>query len=415
MAYNSLSRWSGTLGVCAIVAIIRPAHADPRAVVELFTSQGCSSCPPADKIIGELAKDPNVIALSMPIDYWDYLGWKDTLADSRFSARQKAYSAARGDRNVYTPQVVVNGSLQVIGSDRTKIESAIGETGKADGVMSVPVSISLAGKQVTVSVAASKGPAASPGAASLGEVWICSVTKEVPISIGKGENRGAEGHLLQCGAQPAEGRRLERRRRQLDRAAGKYFAGRHRFRRGLCPGRQPRKARRDVGRGVQIAALNSKTEISIVIPGARSASLDVHAHRESILPIVVRLRSWIPGSLACARARNDGTPKRKRTNFRWPSMGINYPANRPDPDGPGGLGAEESGTERTGPTQDLFVATRKGGRLAEVGRYYDSSNVPVTSISGDQAIRSRVNSIAGASCSRARLARSCRGDDRRRP
>ena len=105
MAYNCISRWSGALGVCAIVAVIRPAHADPRAVVELFTSQGCSSCPPADKIVGELAKDPYVIALSMPIDYWDYLGWKDTLADSRFSARQKAYSQVRGDRDVYTPQV----------------------------------------------------------------------------------------------------------------------------------------------------------------------------------------------------------------------------------------------------------------------------------------------------------------------
>ena len=186
MAYNSISRWSGALGVCAIVAIIRPAHAEPRAVVELFTSQGCSSCPPADKIIGELAKDPGVIALSMPIDYWDYLGWKDTLADSRFSARQKAYSKARGDRNVYTPQVIVNGSVQVIGSDRAKIDGAIGDTGKTDGVMSVPVSIALAGKHVTVSVAAStKGPAAS-----LGEVWICSVTREVPISIGRGENRG---------------------------------------------------------------------------------------------------------------------------------------------------------------------------------------------------------------------------------
>ena len=155
-------------------------------MVELFTSQGCSSCPPADKIIGELAKDPNVIALSMPIDYWDYLGWKDTLADSRFSARQKAYSQARGDRNVYTPQVIVNGSAHVIGSDRAKIEDAIGDTGKTDGVMSVPVSISLAGKQVTVSVAAStKGPAAS-----LGEIWICSVTKSVPIAIGRGENSG---------------------------------------------------------------------------------------------------------------------------------------------------------------------------------------------------------------------------------
>src|SRR6185437_11792228 len=72
------------------------------------------------------------------------------------------------------------------------------------------------------------------------------------------------------------------------------------------------------------------------------------------------------------------TAKRKRTNSRWPSMGINYPANRPDPDDPGGLGAEESGAERTGPTQDCLVATQRGGRLAEVGRYYDSANDPVT-------------------------------------
>src|SRR5258705_5385504 len=155
MAYNYLPAWSGTVGVCAIVAIIRPAHAEPRAVVELFTSQGCSSCPPADQIIGELAKDPSVIALSLPIDYWDYLGWKDTLADSRFSARQKSYSHMRGEREVYTPQVVVNGSAHVIGSDRNGIESAIDDTKKADGVMSVPVSMTLAGKQINISVAAS--------------------------------------------------------------------------------------------------------------------------------------------------------------------------------------------------------------------------------------------------------------------
>src|ERR1700676_3000332 len=154
VAYNCISRWSGTLGVCAIVAIIRPALAEPRAVVELFTSQGCSSCPPADKVIGELAKDPSVIALSMPIDYWDYLGWKDTLADARFSARQKAYSQMRGDRDVYTPQVVVNGSVHVIGSDRAAIDSAIGNTKKSDAVMSVPVSMTLSGKQLHVSVAA---------------------------------------------------------------------------------------------------------------------------------------------------------------------------------------------------------------------------------------------------------------------
>ena len=187
MAYNSISRWSGALGVCAIIAVIRPAQADPRAVIELFTSQGCSSCPPADKIIGELAKDPSVIALSMPIDYWDYLGWKDTLADSRFSARQKAYSHMRGDRDVYTPQAVVNGEVHVIGSDRAGIEDAISDTRKTEGVMSVPVSMTVTGKQINVSVAASRDPAASHG-----EVWICSVSKAVPISIARGENRGRE-------------------------------------------------------------------------------------------------------------------------------------------------------------------------------------------------------------------------------
>jgi hypothetical protein len=188
MAYNSISRWSGAIGVCAIVAIIRPATAEPRAVVELFTSQGCSSCPPADKVIGELAKDPSVIALSMPIDYWDYLGWKDTLADSRFSARQKAYSLMRGDRDVYTPQVVVNGSAHVVGSDRAGIEQAIGITRKTEGVMSLPVSMQLTGDQITVSVAASsKGPAATHG-----EIWICSISKAVPISIARGENSGRD-------------------------------------------------------------------------------------------------------------------------------------------------------------------------------------------------------------------------------
>jgi len=189
MAYQSISRWSSALGICAIVAIIRPAHAaDPRAVVELFTSQGCSSCPPADKIIGELAKDPSIIALSMPIDYWDYLGWKDTLADARFTARQKAYSKVRGDREVYTPQAVVNGETHVIGSDRAGIESAIGATRKSDEVMSVPVTMTQAGKQITVSVAA----AGRTHTATHGEVWLCGISKAVPISIGRGENRGRE-------------------------------------------------------------------------------------------------------------------------------------------------------------------------------------------------------------------------------
>ena len=113
---------SGALGAIVAIAAVTPSLADPRAVVELFTSQGCSSCPPADKVLGELAKDPTVVALSLPVAYWDFLGCKDTLAASRFSALQKAYSSVRGDRNVYTPQAVVNGSVHVLGSDQAGIE-----------------------------------------------------------------------------------------------------------------------------------------------------------------------------------------------------------------------------------------------------------------------------------------------------
>src|SRR5271167_1748193 len=127
-----------------LIATLAVAQAgEPRALLELFTSQGCSSCPAADKLLGEFSADPSVVALSVPIDYWDYLGWKDTLADSRFSARQKAYSHMRGDRDVYTPQAVINGSAHVIGSDRAGIEGAIDETEKTSGVMSVPVSMSV--------------------------------------------------------------------------------------------------------------------------------------------------------------------------------------------------------------------------------------------------------------------------------
>lgn len=187
------SRLTGALSASVLVAFShmafsQSAQAQPRAVVELFTSQGCSSCPPADKIIGDLAKDPSVIPLSMPVDYWDYLGWRDTLADSRFSARQKAYSRMRGDRDIYTPQAIINGATHVIGSDATQIKDAISATKQSASVMSVPVSVSVSGKHVNVSVAAST-PASSH---DHGEVWICSVSKSVPITINRGENRGRE-------------------------------------------------------------------------------------------------------------------------------------------------------------------------------------------------------------------------------
>jgi hypothetical protein len=170
--------------VIAVLAVVAAARADPRAVVELFTSQGCSSCPPADRLIGELARDPAIVALSLPIDYWDYLGWKDTLADPRHTARQRGYARVRGDREVYTPQVVINGAAHALGSDGAAIDAAIRATRADASTLSVPVKLSLAAGRLEVNVA----PAADTPPA--GEVWLCGLAKAVPVAIGRGENGG---------------------------------------------------------------------------------------------------------------------------------------------------------------------------------------------------------------------------------
>jgi len=173
-----------SLAIVASALSTGVVHAEPRAVVELFTSQGCSSCPPADLLAGELAHDPSIIVMSLPIDYWDYLGWKDTLAIPGHTNRQRAYARTRGDREVYTPQVVVNGSVHVLGSDKAAIESAIVQTDKKAGTLSVPVTVSVSDGQILASVAAAKG------AFSKGEVWLCPITTDVPVTIGRGENTG---------------------------------------------------------------------------------------------------------------------------------------------------------------------------------------------------------------------------------
>jgi len=166
-----------------LIATSGLACAGPKALIELFTSQGCSSCPPADKLLGELAEDPSLIAISDPIDYWDYLGWKDTLAMPGHSARQRAYAHVRGDREVYTPQVVVNGSTDVLGSDRAAIEHAIAQTDQKSAVMSLPVLLSLGGNALNINVRAE-------GANRPGEVWLCPLARAVTVAIGRGENHG---------------------------------------------------------------------------------------------------------------------------------------------------------------------------------------------------------------------------------
>src|SRR5215217_8389048 len=155
---------------CLVILVAQPAQGEPRAVLELFTSQGCSSCPPADKLIAEYTRDPSVIALSLAVDYWDYLGWKDTLAMSGHSNRQRAYAKARGDREVYTPQVVVDGAVHALGSDKAAIERVIRQTRDQSAPLKLPVTLERTGDKLTVTIGAGEN---EKGQA---EVWLCPIT-----------------------------------------------------------------------------------------------------------------------------------------------------------------------------------------------------------------------------------------------
>ena len=171
--------------VIAAVLTTQPALSqEPQAILELFTSQGCSSCPPADRLLGEMARDPTLVVLSLNVDYWDYLGWKDTLGLKGNSNRERAYATARGDRDVYTPQVVVNGVTAVLGSDKAAIEKAIAKTRKDASPLALPVTVKIEGDKLTASVPEAKDQRRT------GEVWLCPVSSKAPVEITRGENRG---------------------------------------------------------------------------------------------------------------------------------------------------------------------------------------------------------------------------------
>jgi hypothetical protein len=162
-----------------------PAAFEAPAVIELFTSQGCSSCPPADRLLAELARKPNIVALSLPVDYWDYLGWKDSLAQPAFTARQKAYAAARGDGHVYTPQVIVDGLHHGVGSDRRAIIALAKKSLGKNGAMKVAMRSSVAGGKVICEL----GDATAKSARKAG-LWLYRVAKSREVKIGRGENTG---------------------------------------------------------------------------------------------------------------------------------------------------------------------------------------------------------------------------------
>jgi hypothetical protein len=154
---------------------------DTKTVIELFTSQGCSSCPPADKLLGELAKDSRLVALTLAVDYWDYLGWRDTLALHAHTVRQKSYAEARGDRQVFTPQAVINGVTHAIGSDRREIAKAIAAA-EVNRVPSIPVSLRRDGDNIIIEIGAGSGSPAP--------IHLLGVACETRVGIGRGENRG---------------------------------------------------------------------------------------------------------------------------------------------------------------------------------------------------------------------------------
>ena len=228
--------------ICTAALTPPPASAtEPRAVIELFTSQGCSSCPPADKLLGELSRDPTLIALSLPVDYWDYLGWKDTLALHGHSNRERAYADARGDREVYTPQVVVNGIAPVLGSDKAAIEQAIATTRQSAAPLTVPVTLTVADGKVSVNIPAAAGAAQRRGLA-------------LPDHRqGAGHDRARRkprphADLHQRGAPLGEARQLVRQGRKLQRAGDqsrrrRVFAAGHRPRSGGRAKRRRRQAR----------------------------------------------------------------------------------------------------------------------------------------------------------------------------
>ncbi|MBZ9737982.1 MULTISPECIES: DUF1223 domain-containing protein [unclassified Mesorhizobium] len=166
------------LATLALAAALGAASAQPLTVVELFTSQGCSSCPPANANLIKVKDRPGVLALSFNVTYWDYLGWKDTFGKQEFTRRQVSYEPPLGHDGPFTPQVVVNGHADVVGAAPGEIEHLIAATAGTGGP-----SLSLGGGKIAI------GAGAAPGGHA--DVWLVRYTKGVvEVPVARGENTG---------------------------------------------------------------------------------------------------------------------------------------------------------------------------------------------------------------------------------
>lgn len=172
---------SVTLGVtfaAASAVNAGQAYSAKPVVVELFTSQGCSSCPPANANFAALSERPGVIALSFGVTYWDYLGWKDTFAQPAFTQRQRDYEGALGHSSPFTPQIVVNGTKDVVGNVRADVERLIDRAEPGHGPA---VNITREGLML--------GGGARPGKPA--DVWLVRYDpRVVQVPVQRGENAG---------------------------------------------------------------------------------------------------------------------------------------------------------------------------------------------------------------------------------
>ena len=177
----------GSLTLAGLSAADTKTPAPITCVVELFTSQGCSSCPPADRLMKSYAEREGVLALSFNVDIWDNLGWKDTLASPKYTERQRSYAKMRGDGQVYTPQTVVNGMAHAVGSDRSGIDGEIKRTDAQIKSHHVDLKVAGDGDGVTIDAPAS---ATARTVAVDATLWLVKFTPRVEIAIKRGENAG---------------------------------------------------------------------------------------------------------------------------------------------------------------------------------------------------------------------------------
>jgi hypothetical protein len=174
---------SALISLALTGAVVSPSLAgemrqSPKAVLELFTSQGCSSCPAADALLEQLSKSPNIISLAYHVDYWDYIGWPDTFGAKANSDRQRDYATSWGSSRIFTPQLVVNGTKGVVASRKAEVESAV-----ANVALELPVTLSTANDMLEISIDGNDE-------AGVAMVWLVTFIDRAEVDIERGENQG---------------------------------------------------------------------------------------------------------------------------------------------------------------------------------------------------------------------------------